>query len=164
MCIRDSYRTERVDGLVLSVSPYVEVGALTPAAEAAYGELLAKYLDDPANLFIVSSDFCHWGKRFNYTPWDKSNNLPLHKAIEELDKTGMRIIEAKDPEAFTRYLEQYENTICGRHPIGVFLQTLRRSDSSGMSIAFTRYEQSSACQGYQDSSVSYASAVVFSDQ
>jgi hypothetical protein len=36
------------------------VGALTPQAEANYGEMLAKYLDDPANLFIVSSDFCHW--------------------------------------------------------------------------------------------------------
>ena len=29
--------------------------------------MLAKYLDDPANVFIVSSDFCHWGTRFSYT-------------------------------------------------------------------------------------------------
>lgn len=95
----------------------IMVGALTLAAEAAYGALLAPYLDDPANLFIVSSDFCHWGKRFNYTPWDKSKG-PLYKAIEELDRAGMRIIEGKDPEGFTRYLQQFENTICGRHPIG----------------------------------------------
>ncbi len=26
-----------------------------------------------------------------------------------------------DPKAFASYLEQYRNTICGRHPIGVFL-------------------------------------------
>lgn len=26
------------------------------------------------------------------------------------------------PEDFTRYLQQYSNTICGRHPIGVLLQ------------------------------------------
>lgn len=140
----------------------IMVGALTPAAEAAYGALLAKYLDDPANLFVISSDFCHWGKRFNYTPWDTSKGLPLHKAIEELDRMGMKIIEAKDPDAFTEYLRAYENTICGRHPISVFLQMLQSSESADrMTIAFTRYEQSSACKGYQDSSVSYASAVVF---
>ena len=71
---------------------------LSEATCTAYNAaLLAKYLDDPANLFIVSSDFCHWGKRFNYTPWDKTKG-PLHKAIEDLDRVGMRIIEAKDPE------------------------------------------------------------------
>ena len=39
--------------------------------EAAYGRLLAKYLDDPANVFIMSSD-CHWGTRFNSTFRDAS--------------------------------------------------------------------------------------------
>lgn len=39
------------------------VGALSSDSEAAYGRLLAKYLDDPANFFSVSSDFCHWGAR-----------------------------------------------------------------------------------------------------
>jgi hypothetical protein len=27
-----------------------------------------------------------------------------------------------DPAAFTEYLQQYRNTICGRHPIAVLLQ------------------------------------------
>lgn len=26
-----------------------------------------------------------------------------------------------DPQRFSQYIEQYSNTICGRHPIGVFL-------------------------------------------
>ena len=41
-----------------------------PHVEAAYGRLLAPYLEDPANLVIVSSDFCHWGRRFGYTYHD----------------------------------------------------------------------------------------------
>lgn len=41
-------------------------------SEARYGKLLAPYLDDPASLFIISSDFCHWGRRFSYTFYDKS--------------------------------------------------------------------------------------------
>lgn len=33
----------------------------------------------------------------------------------------MDIIEAGNPDAFQEYMSEYENTICGRHPIGVFL-------------------------------------------
>lgn len=39
------------------------VGALSAENEAMYGQLLAKYADDPNNFFSVSSDFCHWGSR-----------------------------------------------------------------------------------------------------
>jgi predicted class III extradiol MEMO1 family dioxygenase len=41
-------------------------------SEAQYGQLLGHYLADPANLFIISSDFCHWGSRFSYTFYDSS--------------------------------------------------------------------------------------------
>jgi predicted class III extradiol MEMO1 family dioxygenase len=37
---------------------------------------------------------------------------------------------------------------------------LRRCETK-MDVVFTRYEQSHACEDYKDSSVSYASAVVF---
>ena len=33
----------------------------------------------------------------------------------------MDSIAALDVEAFTKYLEETQNTICGRHPIGVLL-------------------------------------------
>ncbi len=36
------------------------VGSTTEVKERMYGGLLAKYLEDPENLFIISSDFCHW--------------------------------------------------------------------------------------------------------
>lgn len=37
------------------------VGALSKNKEHEYGKLLSKYLADPSNLFVISSDFCHWG-------------------------------------------------------------------------------------------------------
>jgi predicted class III extradiol MEMO1 family dioxygenase len=76
---------------------------------------------------------------------------PIHKSIEWLDHAGMDIIESVswtcccdavlhcsevahdtttlcnmqgNPDEFTRYLQQFGNTICGRHPIGVLLQVL----------------------------------------
>jgi predicted class III extradiol MEMO1 family dioxygenase len=38
------------------------------------GELLAPYLSDPGTLFIISSDFCHWGSRFNYQ-WQQQSHV-----------------------------------------------------------------------------------------
>jgi len=36
------------------------VGATSVRKEKAYGEVLAKYLASPENVFVISSDFCHW--------------------------------------------------------------------------------------------------------
>ena len=89
------------------------------------------------------------------------------------------------PEAFASYLRQYGNTICGRHPIGVFLNVspkllslwdiihsghmnaltgaavqMLRACRMQHSIRFKHYDQSSRCVTTRDSSVSYAAAVV----
>ncbi|XP_025105159.1 protein MEMO1-like isoform X3 [Pomacea canaliculata] len=64
------------------------VGSLSPEKEQQYGAILSSYLADPENLFVVSSDFCHWGKRFNYTFYDKSCGK-IWQSIEALDKTAI---------------------------------------------------------------------------
>ncbi len=40
----------------------IVVGSLSFAAEKMFGEILAPYLADPNTLFVISSDFCHWGE------------------------------------------------------------------------------------------------------
>ena len=46
----------------------VLVGALKEGKETVYGKLFSQYLADPNNLFVVSSDFCHWGKNIPLSP------------------------------------------------------------------------------------------------
>uniref|UniRef100_A0A671TYP4 Protein MEMO1 n=1 Tax=Sparus aurata TaxID=8175 RepID=A0A671TYP4_SPAAU len=132
----------------------VLVGALSESKEQEYGKLLSKYLADPSNLFIISSDFCHWGQRFRYTYYDESQG-EIYRSIEHLDKMGMGIIEQLDPMSFTNYLKKYRNTICGRHPIGVLLNAVAELRKSGleMNFSFLNYAQSSECRNWQDSSV-----------
>lgn len=96
------------------------VGSLSTENEKIYGKLLAKYLADSESVFIVSSDFCHWGSRFHYTFYEKSWG-DIHESIDKLDHMGMDIIETISPGDFTSYLKKYGNTICGRHPIAVLL-------------------------------------------
>ncbi|XP_073299790.1 uncharacterized protein [Primulina huaijiensis] len=150
------YLVQVFQGYSVKIVPIL-VGALSAENEAMYGRLLAKYVDDPTNFFSVSSDFCHWGSRFNYMRYDKKHGA-IHKSIEAMDKMGMDIIETGGPDAFKEYLLETDNTICGRHPISVFLHMLKHS-STRMKIRFLRYEQSSQCKSTRDSSVSYASAI-----
>lgn len=71
----------------------------------------------------------------------------------------MDIIETLSPNDFTEYLKKYSNTICGRHPISVMLQSVKALQQRGynMSFKFLKYAQSSKCYSMSDSSVSYAS-------
>lgn len=74
-------------------------------------------------------------------------------------------------EAFLHALKDTGNTICGRHPIGVFMagwEECERSLSPGKEgggqedgkgrFRFVRYERSSDVVSPRDSSVSYVSA------
>ncbi|KAI9599248.1 memo-like protein-domain-containing protein [Syncephalis fuscata] len=113
------------------------IGALNRLREEFYGKLLAPYLADPANLFIISSiSAIGKGKRFSYTFYTVADppsqapsttshfsvyTVPIHSCIERLDREGMRLIEELDPRIFHDYLKRSRNTICGRHPIAVLL-------------------------------------------
>jgi len=136
----------------------VLVGSLEPEVEKLYGEIFAPYLADPSNLFVISSDFCHWGSRFRYTYYDESAGS-IWKSIENLDKNGMDLIETLNPDLFTEYLQKYQNTVCGRHPIGVFMQSIvaLAKQNYQLSFKFLKYKQSNKVTSQSDSSVSYAS-------
>jgi AmmeMemoRadiSam system protein B len=144
----------------------IVVGALDAPAERAYGRLLAPYLTDPGNFFVVSTDFCHWGDRFAFAPVEApppgAPRRPIHAQIAELDREGMAAIEAVDAAAFAGYLRRTGNTICGRHPIGVLLAALEAAAAGGAphAVRFVRYDQSARVASARQSSVSYAAAVV----
>lgn len=63
----------------------VLVGSLSPDREAVYGRIFARYLADSQNLFVISSDFCHWGHRFRYTYYDRSWG-DIYQSITKLDR------------------------------------------------------------------------------
>jgi len=57
---------KKVFGDKVKIVPIL-VGNLTKDKEQQYGKVLAKYMDNgEENLFVISSDFCHWGMSFDY--------------------------------------------------------------------------------------------------
>ena len=133
------------------------VGATTSQTERRYGRRLAPYLADPTSVFIISSDFCHWGSRFRYTyylpsassaPTDgyslKSSGSsssrqavtdvddpPIYESIARLDKLAMDAVESGSHEDFLRNLRETGNTVCGRHPIGVLMAAVEELRENG---------------------------------
>ena len=134
------------------------VGTLSASDELKYAGILQKYFDNPENLFIISSDFCHWGHRFSFQFHDERFSQ-IYRSIEWLDHEGMTLIEKQDINGFRSYLKKYRNTICGRNPICLLLQMMVNSELK-LEAKFTHYAQSSQCIRVSDSSVSYASCVI----
>jgi AmmeMemoRadiSam system protein B len=140
----------------------VMVGSIDNLLEEYFGKIFAKYLLNTKNLFVLSSDFCHWGNHFDYTPYDK-NDGQIYQTIEKIDKWGIDCITQQDPEKFLDYLKETENTICGRNPIATFLFALKHSGLK-TKTSLQYYTQSSQVKKKNDSSVSYASIVTYLDE
>lgn len=185
----------------------IMVGSTSPATEKAFGVLLAPYLADPGNAFIISTDFCHWGSRFGHTYYIPSAtsppitprgsaNLPAHntdltlhaddelgqgqdlssktrlpskpviwESIAHADRACMCAIATGVHNNFLSVLRDTQNTVCGRHPIGVVMAGLEEARKSQGKAedwgkwSFIRYERSGDVRSVRESSVSYVSAI-----
>ncbi|KRX00104.1 hypothetical protein PPERSA_07211 [Pseudocohnilembus persalinus] len=146
----------------------IMVGGIDKHQMQMYGKLLAPYFDDENTVFIISSDFCHWGERFGYTFYKneqkqgQQKKTPIYQSIQNLDKQGIQIIEKQDLKQFQQYLDDTGNTICGRRPIQILLETINQSkNKQQIKTSFLSYDQSGQCLEKTDSSVSYASLITY---
>mmetsp|Transcript_14604 Transcript_14604/g.22531 ORF Transcript_14604/g.22531 Transcript_14604/m.22531 type:complete len:329 (-) Transcript_14604:1959-2945(-) len=142
----------------------IMVGSINTSQEEQFGRVLKDIISRDDTITVVSTDFCHWGSRFQYqpTPTAADRKMPIFEYISELDHAGMNFIEMQEPGAFATYIRETRNTICGRHPLSVWLHAVSQNRESGtekLSIKFVRYAQSSQVKSMRESSVSYASAV-----
>lgn len=92
--IKDSSLIENIEHSIDNQLPFLSflaasqiipiwVGNLESNRQKIMGEFLAPYIKDPQNIFIISTDFCHWGKRFGFSSYDRYENP--NQFIESLD-------------------------------------------------------------------------------
>jgi AmmeMemoRadiSam system protein B len=74
-------------------------------------------------IFIVSSDFTHYGKNYRYVPF--SSDVP--KRLYELDAGAIKFIKELDADGFASYVDQTMATICGRQPIYLLAKLLKKT-------------------------------------
>lgn len=163
------YIKKMIGDLDIQLVPIL-VGHLSDASKTEYGEILAPFIKETSNFFIVSSDFCHWGNRFRYQYYNKDDG-EIFESVKKLDIEGMKHISAINCSGFKKYLSTTENTICGRDPISVMMEAITvfnksvssttKSDDKKLRFHFVYYDQSSSVKDWSDSSVSYASAILY---
>ncbi|OHT12309.1 Protein MEMO1 [Tritrichomonas foetus] len=112
---------------------------------------------DERTLFVISSDFCHWGERFRYQFLPDSPG-EVHEKIEKLDRDATIQISTGIPSKFEAYLDETHNTICGRFPILIMMNLIK-----GMRASFPHYSHSSNITSKNDSCVSYMAGVIRTD-
>lgn len=72
----------------------IMVGEVDSKLAGDFAKALQPYFTDSQTVFLVSSDFCHWGKRFDYT-WYKKEDGHIYQSITKLDHEGMHHIESQ---------------------------------------------------------------------
>lgn len=151
------------------------------------GNILGKFLK-PGTIFIISSDFSHWGRRFGYTGYVGSQDdlkdsmafgteiemltsrsklshhqIDIWKSIELLDRGAMSVLKTPGDkyDFWEKYLLVTGNTICGARPIALMLAILAQT-KDGI-FHFPAYSQSSHVHDLHDSSVSYGSGYAIAE-
>lgn len=112
-----------------------------------------KSLVDENTLVISSSDFIHYGPRFNYVPFRDN----VAEQIKKVDMGAYEHIANLDCGGFVKYKQKTGATICGYIPVAILLSMLDKPVEAHL----IEYSTSGELTGDYTHSVSYLS-VVFS--
>ena len=131
----------------------VLAGDTDDAVERAFAERLAG-LDDGRTLFVFSSDFAHYGPRFDFQPFGALSPAVVAK-VRAMDDRGAEILARVDARGFRDYLRETGNTICGRHGLATLMELLPRIAPRARAVPLAHYASADLPGMKDDSSVSY---------
>lgn len=127
-------------------------GRINKVSAAELASLLMPYWRDDI-LWVISSDFTHYGKSFGYLPFTED----LQKNIEKLDKGAIEKILNFDADGFAAYQAATHATICGENPIMILLSLLQKiKDTESIKSRLVEYTTSGVLTGDYNHCVSYA--------
>ena len=128
------------------------------------GDLLQGRIEGGAGIdrtfLIMSSDFTHYGRRFGFAPFGSAPVKDVEEKVGAADvEVATEAAECRVKELFRRFSES-ETTICGRYPILLGTEVLRRFGCRG---EVARYYNSNLFGPPAEDFVCYAS-VLFTAQ
>jgi AmmeMemoRadiSam system protein B/AmmeMemoRadiSam system protein A len=131
----------------------VLAGDTNDELERSFAERLAR-LDDGRTLFVFSSDFAHYGPRFDYQPFGALSPTVVEK-VRAMDDRGIALLERVDARGFRDYLRETGNTICGRHGLATLMELVPRIAPKARAVPLAHYASADLPGMKDDSSVSY---------
>lgn len=100
-------------------------------------------------IVVISSDFVHYGKRFNFMPFTDHQQL----RIRHLNSQAIQLIEKADCTAFESFIRKTGATICGSCPIKILLHLIHSGTFGTVEPQLIGYDTSSKSD--TEDSVSY---------
>jgi len=130
------------------------VGALNDSSEVQLmAQILRRYIET-SDLVVVSSDFTHYGPRYQYEPFEEN----VREGIRMLDSQAFDCMNKRDLDAFLAFRQRTQDTICGFFPCSLLLALL--PEGAHASLLHYRTSQDSIVEDDKNS-VSYL-AIAFS--
>lgn len=109
------------------------VGEISESDRRQAAQALRSLIDEDT-LFVVSSDFTHYGAEFGYLPFRQD----IKRNLDKLDHGAVKHILALDPDGFVDYFRRTGVTICGRNGIALLLEVLKPLDGvTAVELAYT---------------------------
>lgn len=137
------------------------VGQLTENQFIEAATILKNYIV-PETLFVISSDFTHYGENYGYMPFPKNENTRKYLSI--LDSGAINEISAINPKGFLNHIRDTGDTICGKNPITLWLYMLKELKKSNITVSLINYYTSGDLVGDYTNSVSYISLAFYEEK
>jgi hypothetical protein len=133
-------------------------GQLDVAAAQALADVLLP-LWNPETLWIISSDFTHYGKAFDYMPFPEAK---AKDGLRALDLAAADRIASLDLIGFSEYIKRTGATICGESPIKILLAeaALAKAGGAKLSCELACYANSGELTNDWSHCVGYAGMVL----
>ena len=132
------------------------IGSLNENVEEFMANLLRPMILTSRTLFIISSDFTHWGELFHFTSF-ANGKKPLEQQLLLHDERAMNIISAFNYEHFRFHIEEISCSICGSFSICLILHIL----SSNYRFEKVYRSELSPIKSSKDFSISYVAAAFY---
>ena len=136
-------------------APFKVIPVITGQLDAETARKTAQVLSpflSPSTLVVISSDFTHFGRNFDYIPFRSD----IAQNLRKLDLGAFERIQSGRADKFAAYIAETGATICGEGPIRVMLEMLPREHG----ITLLKYATSADANGDYSHCVSYVSGLV----
>ena len=137
------------------------VGDTGADEQRAFAARLSR-LDDGRTLFVFSSDFSHYGARFDWRPFG-ALSPDVKRRLRETNDRAAAFLARADAAGFRAYLRETGNTICGRNGLATMLELLPRIAAKAHALTLAHYASSDIPGLEDDGSVTYVAMAFLRD-
>jgi len=111
-------------------------------------------------ILVISSDFTHYGKAFDYTPF--KDNILLR--IRQLDSAVLNAIQHQDRRNFQDIINNTKDTVCGYEPLRILLELIKQKTLGNVTTRLVAYGTSADKTKDDNSNIVTYSALISTNE